>query len=160
MTIKHPEKVKPLNRFLNRILRKRPRALQAIASKESINVWNDINCLDCANCCRTMTPTYTPRDIKDIAAFLKISTGEMKRKWLKKERATGNWINKTTPCQFLDLETNLCRVYDVRPADCAGFPHLKKKYFINYVHVHKQNLDECPATFKMIERMNELMNQE
>ena len=107
-----------------------------------------------------MTPTYTPRDLKKIAAFLKMPITEIKKKWLKKERGTGNWLNKTTPCQFLDLATNLCGIYEVRPADCAGFPHLTKKRMIDYIHVHKQNLDECPATFKMVERMNELMEKE
>ena len=83
----------------------------------------------------------------------------MKRKWLKKERGTGKWLNKTTPCQFLDQETNMCHVYEVRPADCAGFPHLTKKRMLDYIHIHKQNLDECPATFKMIEKMNELVEK-
>jgi len=106
-----------------------------------------------------MSPTYTNADIKRIAGYLKISADEMKTKWLRKERGTGNWLNKTLPCQFLDVETNLCNVYDVRPADCAGFPHLTKKKFSEYIHVHKQNLDECPATFKMVEKMNELITQ-
>lgn len=104
-----------------------------------------------------MTPTYTNADIKKIASYLKISVDEMKSRWLKKERGTGNWINKTTPCQFLDLETNMCNVYEVRPADCSGFPHLAKKRFIDYLHVHQQNLDECPATFRMVEKMEEMV---
>ena len=106
-----------------------------------------------------MTPTYTEKDIKKIAAYVKISPDEMKKKWLKKERGTGNWLNKTTPCQFLDLETNMCSVYAVRPSDCAGFPHLTKKRMVDYVHIHKQNLDECPATFRMVEKMSEMMEQ-
>jgi len=50
-------------------------------------------------------------------------------------------------------------VYEVRPADCAGFPHLTKKRIVDYIHIHKQNLDECPATFRLIEKMNELVNK-
>ena len=68
-----------------------------------------------------MTPTYANTDIKKIASYLQISTDEMKRRWLKKERGTGNWINKTTPCQFLDQGTNMCNVYEVRPADPVTF---------------------------------------
>jgi uncharacterized protein len=160
MVVKDPEKLKPLYRFLNRINRKSPRNLQRIAVKANENVWNNIDCLACANCCKVMSPTYTNADIKRIAVYLKISSDEMKSRWLKKERGTGNWMNKTTPCQFLDLKTNLCGVYEVRPADCAGFPHLNKKRFVDYNHVHKQNLDECPATFKLVERINYLIEQE
>ena len=81
----------------------------------------------------------------------------MKKKWLKKERGTLKWLNKTTPCQFLDLKTNMCNVYEVRPGDCAGFPHLTKKKIVEYLDMHKANLDQCPATFKMIKSMNEMV---
>jgi uncharacterized protein len=155
--VKEPHRLKPLFRFLNRLKRNPPRNLQSIAIKAGSNVWNEIDCLSCANCCKTMTPTYTNADIKKIASYLQIRTDEMKRRWLKKERGTGNWVNKTTPCQFLDPGTNMCNVYEVRPADCAGFPHLTRKKFVEYLHVHQQNLDECPATFKMVERMNEMV---
>jgi len=37
---------------------------------------------------------------------------------------------------------------------------LKKKRIIEYIDMHKQNLDQCPATFKMIDRMNEMVNQQ
>lgn len=157
--VKETHRLKPLFRFLNRLKRNAPRNLQSIALKASGNVWNEIDCLSCANCCKTMTPTYTNTDIKKIASYLRISTDEMKSKWLKKERGTGNWVNRATPCQFLNPETNMCNVYEVRPADCAGFPHLTRKRFVEYLHVHQQNLDECPATFRMVEKMNELVEK-
>ena len=106
-----------------------------------------------------MSPTYTNRDIKRIAAHLNMTAAEFKMKWLKRDRS-GDWLNRSTPCQFLDLETNMCSVYSVRPADCAGFPHLPKKKMIEYMHVHKQNLEMCPATFKMVERLKKLVNGE
>ena len=157
--IKEPHRLKPLFRFLNRVKRDPPRKLQSIAIKAVSNIWNEIDCLSCANCCKTMTPTYTNADIKKIASYLQISTDAMKKRWLKKERGTGDWINKTTPCQFLNPGTNMCNVYEVRPADCAGFPHLTKKKFVEYLHVHQQNLDKCPATFKLVERMNEMVEK-
>ena len=95
--------------------------------------------------------------MRRIAAHLEMPVDEMKRKWLKKDRS-GDWVNKSTPCQFLDLKTNLCSIYEVRPADCAGFPHLNKRKVIDYIHVHKQNIDECPATFRMVEKMHGLIN--
>jgi hypothetical protein len=62
-------------------------------------------------------------------------------------------MNVKQPCQFLDLKTNMCSIYEVRPADCAGFPHLSKKKAVDYMHVHKQNIEYCPATFKMVEKL-------
>src|SRR5689334_7913941 len=102
MVTKDLNKLKPLYRFLNKVRRTPPTHLQKNADKSHENVWENIDCLACANCCKAMTPTYTNTDIKRIAAFLKISPDEMRSRWLKKERGTGNWLNKTTPCQFLD----------------------------------------------------------
>lgn len=100
-----------------------------------------------------MTPTYTRKDMLRIANFLNMRVKAFQDKWLKFDKSSGDWINKSTPCQFLDLATNKCKIYDVRPADCAGFPHLTKKRTVEYLHVHKQNLDYCPATYRMVEQM-------
>ena len=83
-----------------------------------------------------------------------MTVAEFRNKWLYKDNS-GDWMNKSTPCQFLDLSTNMCGIYDVRPADCAGFPHLAKRKLKDYIHVHKQNIEFCPATYKMVEKMME-----
>ena len=78
----------------------------------------------------------------------------VKKQWLKKER-NGDWVNVSQPCQFLNMQTNMCGIYAVRPEDCAGFPHIRKRNFEEYAHVHKQNIDYCPATYKMVEKLIE-----
>ena len=146
-------------RFLSKIQKDPPRGLDSMTTELDKSIWKDVDCLRCANCCRQMSPTYTNRDIKRIAAHLNMTAAEFKMKWLRRDRS-GDWLNKSTPCQFLDLETNMCGVYSVRPADCAGFPHLPKKKMTEYMHVHKQNLEMCPATFKMVERLKKLVSGE
>ena len=145
--------------FLSKIKKNPPRGLDNIVAKVDKDVWKEVDCLSCGNCCKVMTPTYTAKDIKRIAAHLDMPVKEMKNKWLKKEKDTGDWINTSTPCQFLDNKTNMCSIYEVRPADCAGFPHLPKKKMVEYIHVHKQNIDFCPATFKMVEKMTYLLGK-
>ena len=44
--------------------------------------------------------------------------------------------------------------------DCSGFPHLPKTKMVDYMHVHKQNIEFCPATYKLVELMQEAMNVE
>lgn len=103
-----------------------------------------------------MSPTYTKSDLRRISSHLGMTVDEFKIKWLRKDR-NGDWINVKQPCQFLNLEDNKCSIYDVRPKDCAGFPHHTKKRMIDYMHVFKQNIEYCPATFKMVEKMKALM---
>ena len=146
-------------RFLTVLERNAPRKLRVATLAADKAVWQEVDCLSCANCCKTMSPTYTATDIKRIASHLQMSPQEFKDKWLVFEKTDGDWINKSLPCQFLDLSTNKCGIYDVRPADCAGFPHHTKRKMIDYMHVYKQNVEHCPAIFRMVERMMEWAEQ-
>ena len=104
-----------------------------------------------------MSPTFTKTDIKRISAHLEMTPAAFTEKWLTYDKKDNDWLNKLKPCQFLNLKTNMCSIYEVRPADCAGFPHLTKKKMTEYIHVHKQNIEYCPATYKMVEKMKVLL---
>ena len=148
---------KQLKSFLTKTSKHNSKAWEANAEEMNKEVWKEVDCLSCANCCKTMTPTFTPTDIKRIAAHLNTTPKEFKEKWLRYDKKDNDWLNKLNPCQFLNLKTHKCDIYEVRPADCAGFPHLTKKKLPDYVHVHKQNVELCPATYKMVEKMQALL---
>jgi uncharacterized protein len=141
-----------LRRFLTKLENNPPKELDAYADILDKQVWQEVNCLACSNCCRTMSPTFTFRDLQRISAHLNMSIKQIKEKWLYKDRE-GEWMNKSTPSQFLDRKTNMCSIYEVRPADCAEFPHLTKKKVKEYIHIHHQNVNHCPATFKWVEKL-------
>lgn len=144
-----------LRRFLTRLEKKETPGLQQMTKQLEKETWQEVDCLSCANCCKTMTPTFTATDIKRISAHFGQTEEEFKTKWLRREKSGDrDWLNKTEPCQFLNLKDNKCSIYAIRPADCAGFPHLPKK-LKDYAHVHKQNVEYCPATFRLVEKMME-----
>jgi Fe-S-cluster containining protein len=145
-----------LRAFLTRLGKKNPRKLDDLAIRVDKEVWHETDCMSCANCCKTMSPTYSREDIVRISSYLDMPEKEFKKKWLFKDDK-GDWLNKSQPCQFLDLKTNMCGIYEVRPGDCAGFPHFTKKKMVHYMHVHKQNLELCPATYRMVEKMKHLL---
>lgn len=146
---------KAFNKFLKKIEKNPPKNLHATLDEIDAEIWKEINCLSCANCCKVMTPTFTLKDMKRIAAHLNITVNEFKTTWLDYDKDEGDWRNKKQPCQFLNLKNNKCKIYEVRPADCVGFPHLTKKKMVDYIHVHQQNIQYCPATFKMVEKLME-----
>jgi Fe-S-cluster containining protein len=148
-----------LRRFLTKTENNPPSTLDAMADAADKEVWKEIDCLACSNCCRTMTPTYTFKDLQRISKHLGMTISQLKAKWLYKNRE-GEWMNVNTPCQFLDRKTNMCSIYVVRPADCAEFPHLNKRKLTDYIHVHKQNVNHCPATFKMVEKLMDLVKND
>ncbi len=147
-----------LRLFLNDLEANPPPDLDEKAEKYESGVWAETDCLSCASCCRNMSPVFTAADVKRIATHLRLSVPAFREKWLYKT-SDGVWMNRSQPCGFLDRRTNRCTIYAVRPADCAGFPHLAKKRFADYIHMHKQNIKYCPATSKLIQKLEDSMLQ-
>jgi Fe-S-cluster containining protein len=143
--------------FLSRLEKNPQKELKVMTMTADKHAWAETDCLSCANCCKTMTPTFNQQDIKRISAHLNLSQKAFKEKYLYKDKRDGDWMNVKQPCQFLNLADNKCSIYEVRPADCAGFPHHDKKKMTDYVHVYKQNVEFCPATYKWVEKIMELV---
>lgn len=143
--------------FLTRLENNPPKNLDKLAVEADKAVWPEVDCLSCANCCKTMSPTFNAKDLRRISAHFNMSVQEFKDKWLLYDKKDKDWMNKNQPCQFLNLKDNKCSIYAIRPDDCAGFPHLTKKKMTEYMHVHKQNIKYCPATYKMVEKMKLLV---
>lgn len=152
------EKRKSLRRFITGAENNPPCNLETLAEQTDKEVWTQVNCLSCANCCKVMSPTYTFQDIKRIAAHFGMRPKDFRDKWLYLDKRENDWMNKSRPCQFLDLKSNMCSIYEVRPADCAGFPHLIKKPITDYMYVHKQNIEYCPATMLFVEKLYAAIN--
>ncbi len=148
---------KALRSFLTKLEKNPPKKLHQLMDKVDKEVWAEIDCLSCGNCCKKMTPTFTVQDIKRISSHFELTPDEFKEKWLRYDKKDKDWQNQQQPCQFLNLSDNMCSIYAIRPADCSGFPHLTKKKAVDYIHVHKQNIQYCPATYKMVEKMKALM---
>jgi Fe-S-cluster containining protein len=148
---------KRLRSFLTKLEKKTPKGLDSLAASLEKEVWKEVDCLSCANCCKTMSPTFTKTDIKRISKHFDQTPEVFTKQWLRKDKE-GDILNKTEPCQFLNLQDNKCSIYEIRPVDCSGFPHLHKKKMPEYMHVHKQNIEFCPATYRLVEKMEEAVN--
>lgn len=140
-----------LEGFLNKLDEMVPEGFSKIIKEEDTEVWKDTDCTKCANCCKTMTPIFTRRDIKRIANHFQMTPEAFFDKWLITEEDSGNVVNAVLPCQF--LVDDKCSIYEVRPSDCAEFPHHDKRPFDLYNDTFTQNLHRCPATFKLITRL-------
>ena len=138
--------------FLTRTENNPPRGLDNLVKNIDQEVWKEIDCLSCSNCCRQMTPTFTSSDVRRISKHLGMSSDSFRERWLRLDQ-NGDWMNRSLPCQFLDTQTNMCSIYEVRPRDCAGFPHLTRRKMSDYMVWHKQNIEYCPATFSMVEKL-------
>lgn len=155
-----PKQRESLKKFLKKFDKKYVRGIQKYIDEADAQTWAETDCLECANCCKVMTPTFTPADLKRISAHFNMSEKDFYDKWLETDADNGDKVNRIQPCQFLDLKTNKCNIYEIRPEDCATFPHFKRKPFADFNHIHDQNIEYCPATFKFITLMQEKIERE
>ena len=82
-----------------------------------------IDCTQCANCCRVTEVGIHERDIHRLAKFLGVSSPEFLRDFTQRDES-GTVILKRNQAGCVFLEGNLCSVYEARPQNCANFPHL------------------------------------
>lgn len=158
--IQMPQKKKSFVAFLKKFDKKFIKGISKMVDEASVETWNEVDCLQCANCCKVMTPTFTDEDLKRISSYFQMSEQDFFEKWLVIDEDNGDRVNKIQPCQFLDLKTNMCTIYEIRPEDCRWFPHFQNRPFGDYNHVHEQNIEYCPATFTLVSKLKEKIEKE
>lgn len=127
-----------------------------IAKEVHEEVFAVVQCTECANCCRTLKPQFHAREILAASAFLEQTQEEFTQKYLI-QNGQGNWEANALPCPLL-AENGFCKIYEVRPGDCRGYPHTDKKHFAGRSWGHAENVVTCPAVFAIVERMMARMN--
>ncbi len=113
--------------------------------------FSQINCLDCAACCKNYSPRFKSPDIKRIAKHLKLKEGELKEKYLLVDE-DGDYVVKQKPCPFLG-EDNFCSIYEVRPSDCARFPYTDEDVLLKKPVITLKNASFCPAVYFVLEKL-------
>ncbi len=139
-------KHKSFKKLVQKIKKRPPKNFDYVMNDIHNEVFNRIDCLACANCCKTTSPIVTEKDIERIAKFLRLRSIEFINQYLKKD-TDGLWMMQQTPCVFLDAD-NYCLIYDVRPKACREYPHLDRKKNRQLFDLHLKNTTICPAVFE------------
>ena len=146
---KNKKQKKQLLSFLRGLTHRKVKKLDEKAITLNKEAFSKVDCLQCANCCKTMHPTWKKAEVKRVAGHFGMSYQEYFDKYLVLE--DGDIMNRKAPCQHLEKD-NTCRIYDIRPADCKGYPHTQNKGFKLYISgTHIQNMDYCPITVYVVE---------
>lgn len=137
--------------FLDKLKRKPPRDLDTWAQTHHEAAFDCINCLECANCCKSISPIVIDRDIDRIAKHLRIKPSELIDKHLHLD-SDGDYVFKSSPCPFL-MPDNYCMIYEVRPRACREYPHTDRKRFHQITKLTYNNTLVCPATLEVVRRL-------
>ncbi|MCH7399506.1 YkgJ family cysteine cluster protein [Belliella sp. DSM 107340] len=108
-----------------------------------------IDCLSCANCCKTTSPIFIQTDIDRLAKVFRMKSSDFIDTYLFRDDE-GDYVLKSSPCPFLN-EDNTCFVYQERPKACREYPHTNRKNMQGILNLSLQNTLVCPAVFEIFQ---------
>ena len=130
-----------------RLKKKKPKDLDGLFQEAHEKAFEEIDCLKCANCCKTTSPIFRDIDVKRISKKMKISVREFESQYLRKDEDS-DWVLKSSPCVFLE-EDNSCGIYEYRPQACVDYPHTDQRKVVQVLDLTLKNTEICPAAAKI-----------
>ena len=148
------EKAKPSFLEYYKKNKKRLDKMDIIVHQLHDDVSERIDCLSCANCCRSLGPAISDRDIERMAKVLRIKPSEVVSSYLRIDE-DGDYVFKSMPCPFL-MPDNYCSIYDSRPKACREYPHTDRKNFEQIYKLTVKNTSTCPIAYEVLSELTKL----
>lgn len=140
--------------FFSRLKRKPPKDLDEKVHGLHSEVFENFNCLDCGNCCKTLGPRISDKDILRIAKHLKAKPSVLTEKYFRIDE-DNDFVFKTMPCPFLGHD-NYCSIYESRPTACRNYPHTDRKKIEQLLDITQKNISVCPAVYEIVSKLRML----
>ncbi|WP_431471494.1 YkgJ family cysteine cluster protein [Nonlabens sp. SCSIO 43208] len=137
--------------YFKKLRKKKPKNLDYIVQETHDEVFEEVDCLTCANCCKTTGPLFTDNDIARIAKHFRMKPSDFIDDYLRIDEDK-DYVLKQVPCHFLGAD-NYCSIYEVRPKACREYPHTDRRKIYQIGTLTVKNTAICPAAFKMVEKM-------
>jgi Fe-S-cluster containining protein len=142
-------------KFLSGLKKKDSRKVDDVFHATHEEVFQELDCLECANCCKTTSPIFYQNDIERAAKALRMKPGDFVERYLRIDEDK-DYVLKSSPCPFLDGE-NYCGIYEDRPKACREYPHTDRKKMVQIMDLTAKNTIVCPAVFEMVERLKKIL---
>jgi Fe-S-cluster containining protein len=137
--------------FISRLKRKKPKRLDSVTQHIHEMISKKFDCMQCANCCSSISPMITDKDIDRIARYLKMKPSDFTLRYLHVDEDNCMVFNDT-PCPFL-MQDNYCIIYDQRPKACHEYPHTNRRRFYQLLDLTMKNREICPIVYEVIEKL-------
>ena len=141
-------------KFLLSLKKKDPRKVDDAFHQTHEEVFEETDCLTCANCCKTTSPIFYQTDIERVSKALRMKPGDFISKYLRVDEDQ-DYVLTSAPCPFLDSD-NYCMVYEDRPKACREYPHTNRKKMVQVMELTYKNTLVCPAVLEIVERLKKI----
>ncbi|WP_116125041.1 YkgJ family cysteine cluster protein [Lewinella sp. IMCC34183] len=135
-------------KLVSRLRNRTPRDLDERVHEQHDAAFARIDCLDCANCCKTTSPIFRDIDIDRLARHLSIRPAELVERYLHLDDEQ-DYVLNVAPCPFLGAD-NYCSVYEARPRACREYPHTDRKNMLPLLPLTLRNSLVCPAVAEVL----------
>ena len=125
--------------------------LDGVVKVLTTQVWEQIDCLTCGNCCKTLQIVVDDKDIARLARRQGVSPQAFAKQYVG-VAPDGVKHFLSTPCSFLG-EGNACTVYEDRPQACRDFPYLHESNFRSRTLMMIESCATCPIVFNVWDRL-------
>lgn len=150
------EKHLETKKYFEKLKKRTPNNLDFVVQELHNSEFKRTDCLTCGNCCKTTSPIFTEKDIQRIAKYVKMKEHQFISTYLERDQ-DDFYVLITSPCSFLDLNDNMCTIYDVRPKACNEYPHTNRRKFIQLTDLSMKNTEICPAVYNIVEALKKKM---
>lgn len=140
--------IQAIKKKANQIKRKKTKQADQQFSELHHQAFQEIDCLKCANCCKTTSPIFRDIDIRRIASHLRITESKLIGQYLRMDE-DGDYVLTQSPCHFL-LDDNTCSIYEHRPLACREYPHTNRKNMYQIMDLTVKNTEICPAVARVL----------
>lgn len=138
-------------KYIARLKKRKPKWLDDTMHDLHEEAFERIDCLSCANCCKTTGPLFTDKDIERIGKNFKLKPAEFIKQYLRIDE-DNDYVLQSVPCPFLGVD-NYCSIYDIRPKACREFPHTDRRKQYQLLNLTLKNTEVCPAVFDIMEKL-------
>ncbi|GHB28669.1 YkgJ family cysteine cluster protein [Mongoliitalea lutea] len=136
-------------KMLPKLKRVKSKELDQHFAKAHEEKFQYMDCLTCANCCKTTSPIFLQTDIERLAKVFRMKPSEFTDEYLFRD-ADGDFVLKSAPCPFLNSD-NTCLVYEERPKACREYPHTNRKNMHGILNLTLRNTLVCPVVFEIFQ---------
>ena len=139
-------------KFVQRLKKSNHRTLDATFHQAHNQAFKNIDCLACANCCKTTSPIFRDVDIRRLSKRLRLSEAAFIAQYLKMD-SDSDYVLTSAPCSFLGAD-NYCSVYEDRPLACREYPHTDRKNMYQILDLTRKNMEICPAVTQIMQEIS------
>ena len=148
-------KLKENKLLVKKVKKLKPAKIDSFFHEAHHEAFACVNCLECANCCKTTGPLFTQKDIERIAKHLRIKPKSFISSYLRVDEED-DYVLQSVPCAFLGQD-NFCSIYEVRPKACREYPHTDRTKQKQLLSLSLKNTEVCPAVQRVFEKVKQRM---